>query len=83
MGIMSQGSGLYGLAGGVGEAGKMAVTYLNWRGPQGRETVDQLDSKDFPDWKAVRTELRRLIGEYSLCGMAVYPSTRMCGNWKD
>jgi len=61
----------------------MAITYLNWRGPQGRETVDELDSKDFNPSHLFKVELRRLITEYSMVGMQVYPSSRMCSNWRD
>lgn len=59
------------------------TTYLNWRGPQGRETVDELSAADFPTWRDYRAELYRLIDEYTLAGMAVYASARMCANWKD
>lgn len=57
--------------------------YLNMKSANARETVDELSPKDFPTVKAFRAELRRLIGEYQLCGMPVYSSSRMCSNWKD
>jgi len=60
----------------------MTVTYLNWKGAQGRETVDDLRLSDFESRKAFRAELNRLISEYHLCGMAVYSSSRPCANWK-
>ncbi len=61
------------------------VRFLNWRGPQGRETVDELSRGDFAPGRegaaAFRAELARLVSEYHLCGMAVYTSGRACGNW--
>lgn len=60
--------------------------YLNWRGPAGRETIDELNRADFPAGrdgaKAFRAELSRLLGEYSLCGMSGYWSGRPCANWR-
>lgn len=59
------------------------MTYLNWRGPQGRETVDQLSRSDFTDNKSFRAEIRRLCNEYAMCGMGgVYASSRACKGWK-
>lgn len=63
------------------------MIYFNWKGPQGRETVDQLDRADYPatseGYKAYRAEARRLAGEYALAGMNVYESSRCCAGWKD
>lgn len=56
--------------------------FINLKTAIGRVTVDELDSADFPSRVAYRAELRRLIGEYRLAGMAVYQSTRACANWK-
>lgn len=61
----------------------MKPTYLNWKAPQGRETIDELSPADFPTRQAFRLELRRLISEYHLAGMACYSSSRPCANWKD
>lgn len=59
--------------------------FLNWRGPQGRETVDELARDEFPPGTAgavaFRAELARLCSEYALAGMAVYVSSRPCANW--
>tara|TARA_R110000824_G_scaffold242412_1_gene431112 strand:- start:828 stop:1010 length:183 start_codon:yes stop_codon:yes gene_type:complete len=58
------------------------VFYLNWKGPQGRETVDELERNAFPDYRAFRTELNRLIEEYAMAGMnGVYSSSRACKGW--
>ena len=61
----------------------MSVEFLNWKGPQGRETIDQIDSGDFADWRARRSEKARLRDEYEMCGMAGYWSSRACANWKE
>ena len=61
----------------------MAKTYFNFRGQQGRETVDELDPADFPDRKAVAFHRDRLQSEYALAGMAVYTSSRACAGWND
>ena len=55
--------------------------YLNWKGPKGRETVDELNSSDFTSFREFKKELRRLIGEYQMVGMVVYSSSRKCQNW--
>lgn len=62
----------------------MKTIYLNWKGPQGRETVDELDhSLDYwPTPRAMRAEARRLCSEYAMAGMDVYTSSRPCANWK-
>ena len=57
--------------------------FLNMRTNYGVETVDQLDSEDFETKKAFRIELRRLINEYHITGMDVYPSSRCNKAWKE
>jgi hypothetical protein len=57
------------------------MKYLNMKTVYGVETVDQLDSKDFPTWREFRKELNRLISEYRLAGMAVYSSSRCTKDW--
>ncbi|WP_370193839.1 MULTISPECIES: hypothetical protein [Aurantimonas] len=61
--------------------------YLNWKGPAGRETIDEVDRATFGEgregFKACRAEVRRLIDEYALAGMpGVYSSSRPCANWR-
>jgi len=56
----------------------MTTTFLNWKGPQGRETIDEISRASFPTFQAYRLELRRLISEYHLAGMACYSSSRPC-----
>lgn len=58
------------------------IRYLNTRTSYGVETVDELDYKDFADYKAFKTELRRLISEYAMCGMNVYSSRRCTKEWR-
>lgn len=60
----------------------MSRVFLNWKSSYGRETVDELSEQDFATWKEYRAEIRRLCGEYAMAGMAVYPSSRACANWK-
>lgn len=61
------------------------IRYLNTKFSSGRETIDQLDSKDFTDYKAFRTEQKRLVSEYCLAGGygELYWSSRSCKNWKE
>lgn len=62
----------------------MQTIYLNWKGPAGRETVDELEPSPeyWPTPRAMRKEARRLCAEYAQCGMNVYTSSRPCANWK-
>lgn len=41
------------------------IRFLNWNG----ETIDQIDSDDFPDRRAFLLEMNRLRDEYALAGM--------------
>ena len=54
------------------------TVYLNWRGPDGVETVDSLCRIGFDHEANFLAELRRLVAEYRLAGMAVYASRRPC-----
>lgn len=55
--------------------------YLNMKSVYGVETVDELDSKDFPTLKEFRKEKSRLLTEYRIAGMAVYSSQRCDKTW--
>lgn len=57
------------------------MIYINWQGPAGRETVDQLDPHEFKTYRELMTAARRLIAEYQLAGMDVYSSSRKCKGW--
>lgn len=59
------------------------IIYFNLRAYGYRETVDQIDTRDFPSRKAFRIECKRLVSEYHMAGMPVYLSSRCCKNWKD
>ena len=59
------------------------MKYLNIRTSYGVETVDQLNKEDFATYKEFRTELKRLVSEYHLCGMGVYVSQRSTKEWKE
>lgn len=50
--------------------------YINFKGQQGVETVDQLERQDFSTYREFKKELNRLLTEYRLSGMAVYISQR-------
>lgn len=60
----------------------MVKVYLNWDGPQGKETVDEFTPEpgqrigDF--WRYIR----QMAAEYRLSGMAVYSSRRPCKDWE-
>jgi hypothetical protein len=66
----------------------MKPIFLNWKGPQGRETVEEIRAEDLAEYwagdqNAARKEARRLVSEYAMCGMNVYTSSRPCANWKE
>lgn len=58
--------------------------YLNTKLYGQRETVDELDSKDFESMKAFNAEKKRLIAEYRLAGGfgELYWSQRKCSGQK-
>lgn len=56
--------------------------FLNWKGPKGRETVDELTREPGQSPREFRAYVREMVAEYSLAGMAVYTSSRACANWK-
>lgn len=61
----------------------MSKVYFNWKGPAGRETVDELCRQDFPEGaEEFKREKRRLWEEYLRAGMKVYLSSRPCANWR-
>lgn len=57
--------------------------YLNWHGPQGRETVYEFEKQPGQTIREFRKYVREMIAEYSLVGMNVYESSRCCKNWLD
>jgi len=42
------------------------IRYLNTKLYGKTETIDQLDSNDYPDFKSFRAEQKRLMSEYNL-----------------
>ena len=62
----------------------MKKLYLNWRGPAGRETVDEFTrGEDSPaDWRGFRRYVGQMVAEYRIAGMDVYTSGRACANWR-
>lgn len=61
----------------------MKTIYLNWKGPQGTETVDEFTPEAGQHWKEFRAYVRKMIAEYHLAGIAVYRSSRCCKAWKE
>ena len=61
------------------------MRFLNWQGPDGLETIDELNRADFPPGRDGRrayvAELNRLREEYALAGMSAYWSGRPCAAW--
>ena len=59
-----------------------ATTYLNWNGPDGRETLDELSRADYSTLREYAREQERLSREYADAGMSeTYWSRRPCANW--
>lgn len=50
--------------------------YINFKGSNGVETVDELSRQDFNTYTEFKKELNRLLTEYRLAGMSVYISQR-------
>jgi len=59
------------------------MIYLNFVYNNTIETVDQLDPNNFNSYKEFRKERERLIFEYRLSGMNVYPSQRSTKEWRE
>ena len=57
------------------------TVYLNWKGPQGRETVDEFSPEEGQTPQEFRAYVRAMVSEYHLAGMAVYRSSRPCNGW--
>lgn len=57
------------------------MKYFNLKTQYGTETIDQINRTDFKTFKLYKTELKRLIDEYRLCGMNVYLSQRACKDY--
>ena len=58
------------------------MIYLNWKGPLGRETVDEVDPADFTSRRAAMQYAKTLRREYAIVHMDVYTSSRACKGWK-
>ena len=61
------------------------MIYINRYGQGQRETVDQIDAKDYPNDKpAMRQALNDLIDNNSRSDTTAYyyESSRACSNWK-
>lgn len=58
------------------------TVYLNWRGPRGRETVDEFTKESDKSAKEFRAYVNDMVIEYHVAGMNVYQSSRKCANWE-
>jgi len=61
----------------------MKTTYINMKGSYGVETIDEVNSEEFPDRKEYRKEVRSMMTNYNQSGMPVYTSTRCTKEWKE
>jgi hypothetical protein len=59
------------------------TVYLNWKGPQGRETVDEFSREPGQPLRDFLAYVRSMVEEYRLAGMNVYRSSRPCANWRE
>ena len=59
------------------------TVYLNWKGPQGRETVDEFTKEPGQTWLEFTDYVREMISNYRECGMNVYRSSRCCRDWNE
>lgn len=58
--------------------------YINLKNSQGVETVDEIDSEDFPTIKAFRQEVKRLVKEYNMTsGGVYYASQKSTRAWQE
>ena len=57
--------------------------YINWKGPQGRETVDEFEQEPGQARREFMQHVWKMMLEYQMAGMAVYSSSRPCANWRD
>ena len=62
---------------------KKKPVFLNWRGQQGRETVDEYTQEENQTTKEFRAYVRKMQAEYALAGMSCYQSSRPCKGWND
>lgn len=59
----------------------LQTVYLNWKGPQGRETVDEFTRAPGQTFRQFNEYLAAMRREYALAGMSVYRSSRPCRGW--
>lgn len=60
----------------------MQTVYLNMRGSQGVETVDEFTREAAQSPKEFRLYIVEMKREYRIAGMNVYQSSRCTNNWK-
>ena len=56
--------------------------YLNWKTPNGIETIDEFTKKPGQSHKEFKAYVAEMMREYHLARIAVYQSSRPCKDWK-
>ena len=59
------------------------IRYINMKGAEGIETIDEFNSMYFPSRSLFIKEVRRMVQEYRLAGMAAYSSSRSTKDWRE
>lgn len=59
------------------------ITYLNWDGPSGKETVDEFAQEPRQTRREYKKYVGEMVREYHTAGMNVYQSSRPCKSWRD
>lgn len=62
---------------------KPITRYVNFRGSQGVETVDEFSQEKGQNLREFFKYLREMVSEYRLAGLDVYSSTRCTKEWKN
>ena len=61
----------------------MKTTYINLKSNYGTETIDSVNSEEFPNIRDYKKELRSMVTNYRQMGMPVYISQRCTNDWKN
>lgn len=59
----------------------MRTVYINMKSKYGIETVDEVNTSEFPNPKEFRKEVNSMLVNYRQCGMPVYVSSRCTKDW--
>ena len=61
----------------------MKTVYINMKSSYGTETVDEVNTTEFPNPKEFRKAVRNIIVDYRQGGMPVYTSSRCTKDWRN